>query len=386
MRHTYKAVLCGDTAWALHRYHGALIRALVARRVEVVAAARPDGDAAAIEALGARFVPVELGVHGGGRTTAELFRLYRRERPDLVHHVSTQATLWGAFASRAADVPARVNGFTGPCPTRFLARALLRYGLKPPSLITFQNAADRAYFLAFALAELEQTIVIPGPGVDIDRYRPADAPQQGTPLRFLMFGRLCYARGVTDYLLACEAARHGGERAAFRLIGDIWPEEARPLDASWLAHEVAASGVDWLPYQDDIIRHIQGADVVVLPAKAPEGLARPLIEAMACGKAVITTDMPGFRDTVQAGVNGLLVRPGKPDELAEAMRALIHNPARAASMGAAGRAIAYARFSDRTVLAETFGIYQETGLDVGRAPVAGGEKPVVNTDPDTVLR
>lgn len=391
------AIICTNDAWTLYHFRGSLMRALMARGFDVVAAGPYDRHADLLSAMGVRFAHVPMSHAGLNpveelRTLWHLWRLYRRERPALVHQYSHKPILWGSIAARLAGVPGIVNTINGLGSTLGEATGLLkalqpliillmRWALKPPVRVTFQNREILAFYLDRKLVRPEQASVILGSGIDVDRFAPDNgdtATSSGRPIRFLMFSRMIWAKGVEEYCRAAEQVmrtNRTGRRVEFLLVGGATPDNRTAVDPVWLANpqtipgdwlvrEAAKGAVDWRPHQSDMLPLIRSADVVVLPSYYPEGVPRSLLEAMSCGKAIVTTDMPGCRDVVVPGTNGFLVPPRDADALADAMLRLLAQPDRIAAMGAASRTLVTERFSDERVIDQTMAAYAAAGIPV----------------------
>ena len=392
-----KAVICTNSAWTLFHFRGSLMKALQGKGFEVIAVGPRDKYASMIESSGVRFIHVPMSQVGMNpmdelKTTLQLFKVYRRERPALVHNFSIKAILYGTLAARLAGVPAIVNTVTGLGSglgnargvmrvIRPIVLSVMRWSMRPPVRVTFQNDHSRDFFVGNRIVRDGQASLIRGSGVDPDAFTPAEhcAPCDGSrPVRFLMFSRMIWEKGVNEYCRAAEriAERHGcGRSAEFTMIGGSTARNETGVEAEWLANpdtipgdwleaEAAKNNVRWLPHQERMIDFIREADVVVLPSYYPEGLPRSLLEAMSCGKAIITTDTPGCRDVVANGENGLLIQPRDIDALEQAFEYFIDRPGDADRMGQASRRRLIDTFSDRTVIEQTFAQYALAGLPV----------------------
>jgi glycosyltransferase involved in cell wall biosynthesis len=394
---TAKAIICTNDAWTLYHFRGSLMRALTARGFEVVAAGPRDRYSKQIEEMGVRFAHIPMSQVGLNpleelRTLMHLYRLYRREKPALVHHYSHKAILYGTLAARMAGIPSIVNTVNGLGTTLGEAKGMLRLmqpwilrlmkvALRKPVRLTFQNPELLEFYIERGLVRPEQSTVILGSGVDTGKFAPAaDAyrPAGSAPVRFLMFSRMMWSKGVEEYCRAAERIAHAhkdGIKPEFVLIGGATSDNATGVEPAWLANpgtipgewleaEAAKGHVSWKPHLPDMLPFIHAADVVVLPSYYPEGLPRSLLEAMACGKAIITTDTPGCRDAVDPGINGILVKPKDVDDLARAMMRMIDHPELVREMGDASRRIVLSRFSDDHVIDQTFGAYAAAGVAV----------------------
>ena len=390
-----KAVICTNDAWTLFHFRGSLMRALAARGFEVIAAGPADRHTALFDSIGVRFADIPMSHAGMNpaeelRTLRALYRLYRREKPALVHHYSHKAILYGSLAARAARVPGIVNTVNGLGTTlgaatgrlkamQPLILAMMRAALRPPVRVTFQNREILDFYLERRLVRADQAEVILGSGIDTDLFSPAaEARKAAPPVRFLMFSRMLWPKGVREYCEAAEKAaamRGPAARAEFVLVGGasaanetrvdpVWLSNPDTIPGDWLERESAKGFVDWRPHQEDMLPIIREADVVVLPSYYPEGVPRSLLEAMACGKAIVTTDTPGCREVVEPGVNGFLVRPRDATDLADAMVSMMDNPEMTAAMGRASRRMVQEKFSDERIIGETMNAYAAAGVAV----------------------
>lgn len=346
-------------------------RGLAARAAgyEIIVAAREGAAAQSIRNLGLRFAPIpfrrrSLEPIGEIATLRAIRDLYRRERPDIVHHVALKPILYGTAAARG---PRIVNapvglGFTFTS-TRLGARAirpvvdrLLRRYLNPPgSRVIFENADDLAGFAASGAVRAEAALLIRGAGVDVDAIRPRPEPP-APPVRVLLVGRMLRTKGIVEFVEAARRLRAAGTPVEFVLAGA--PDEQNPDSLSKV--ELRAwqeSGlVTWLGFRHDVLDLMADSNIVALPSYR-EGLPKALIEAMAVGRPIVATDVPGCREAVTDGDNGLLVPPRDAAAFATAITRLTVDPTLRARMGARGRARAEAEFASRTVIAQTLSVY-----------------------------
>jgi glycosyltransferase involved in cell wall biosynthesis len=351
-------VVLGAYAPSLILFRGKLIEALIARGHRVVAMASdiPDDVAKKLRALGAepQSVPIanqSLSPLSALATAAALARQLRAIRPiAIIAYTAKPVTLGGLAARlvpRARFVPLITGlGYAfiqGKGARRRLARnaatLLYRLALRRSRTIIFQNTDDRDFFSTQGLLPSGiEPVVVGGSGIDLDHFAPAPLPSGPA---FLMISRLLGDKGVREYLAAAVRLKARHPEVDFRLIGyfDQSPDAIRraELDAA------VAGGVDYLGRQEDVRPGIAAASVYVLPSYH-EGTPRSVLEAMAMGRPIITTDVPGCRQTVEAGVNGLLVPARDTDALAAAMEQLIEAPGRIAEMGARSRELAAQRF------------------------------------------
>lgn len=350
-RHSHLFLL-GSYAPSLLNFRGPLIRDVLAQghRMSVAAPAIAPDLRARLEEMGARVYETPLERTGTGILAdlhyyRFLVKLLREVRPDLLLTYTIKPNIWGAFAARSVGIPSAaiitglgyaftetgVPGSFGRKLTGFLARRLYRAATHRNQRVIFQNPDDRDDFIrAGCLTNPRKAGMIDGSGVDMDHY--ARVPLTKAP-RVLMIARLLGNKGVRDYAEAVRRLRATHPHAQFRLIGpfEIGPDAIKPAEVEgWIA-----GGLEYLGPMEDVRPAIADARIYVLPSYR-EGTPRSVLEAMAMGRPVVTTDVPGCRETVCDGVTGLLVPVRDPVALATAIARLLDNPAEAAAMGAAG--------------------------------------------------
>lgn len=338
-------------ASSLINFRGALLASLVSAGHEVHAAAPElESDAssrAQLHAMGVRTHSIDLQRAGLNpvadlRSLFALCRLMRTVRPHTVLSYTIKPVVWGGLAARIVRVPrffALITGlgyaFTGNArgkraSVRKLAQALYRMSLRTAAGVIFQNPDDAEEFRARGLLpEGVVAAVVNGSGVDLDRY--AIAPLPDGPCSFVMIARLLGDKGVREYAAAAALLQQRGTRANVHLVGE--PD----ANADSITADEAQAWHDdgrliWHGRLDDVRPAIAAAHVVVLPSYR-EGTPRTVLEGMAMGRAIITTDAPGCRETVTDGENGFLVPVGDSGALAEAMQRFIDDPTLIAPMG-----------------------------------------------------
>ena len=354
-----------------------LALALEARQAgyEVRVATGPGDGAERIEAHGLthdRLPLVPAGTHPLTECRAlwAIARLFWRLRPDLVHLITIKPVLYGGLMARLLRVPGMVAGIAGLGYlftrqrrgfTQWLVKQLYRVALRHPnSAVMLENAADGEVLQAMGALRPGQGVVVPGSGVALDEF-VATPLADGVPV-VLLPARMLWDKGVGEFVEAARQLHNRGVQARFVLVGDHSSQNPTAIPRETLEQCVQTGIVEWWGFQSDMPSVLKAAHVVVLPSYR-EGLSRALLEGLATGRPVITTDAPGCREVVDEGWNGLLVEPGEVDGLAIAMEALINDPARCALMGQRGRVKAEAEFGVARVV--------DAQLRVYRALIAG---------------
>lgn len=298
----------------------------------------------------------------------ELVKIYSRERPALVHHVAFKPVVLGSLAARLTGVPSVVNAVAG------LGFAFIGVGVKAALLRSFvslayraamaaknskalfQNEEDRAAFISRGLVAAGRTAVIKGSGVDLSLFTASPLPK-GDPV-IVLAGRMLWDKGVGEFVAAAEKLRSQGVNARFVLVGESDPDNLAAVPLKQLEKWKADGAVEWWGFRNDMPELLEQAHIACLPSYR-EGLPKFLIEAAASARPIVASDVPGCREIVRDGENGLLVPAKNADALAGALRALIENPERAESMGARGRKLAEAEFSQEWVVQQTLSLYAD---------------------------
>lgn len=365
-----KFILFSNTSWYLYNYRLPLVPELKTRG-EVTLVAPPDDYSARFKEEGIRWLSFPLSRRGMNPfaellTIFRLARLYRRERPDLVHHFTIKCMLYGSIAARMAGVRSVVNSVTGlgyvfsrsDWRGRLLnafVRGFYRFTLRGTQVI-FQNADDRNHFVREGLIDAGQASLIRGSGVDLTRYEVRDEAE-GTPI-VLLAARLLWDKGVAEFVEAARRIRTSGLVARFVIVGDTDAGNPSAIPAEQLRAWNDAGDIEWWGWRDDMPEVIASSHIVCLPTYYKEGLPRLLLEGAACARPLIATDIPGCREIVTHNVNGLLVPPRNVDALTDALRALLTDSNLRAQMGTAGRVRVENNFSVEHVNQATWDVYE----------------------------
>ncbi len=365
-----KILMFANTDWYLYNFRLAQARALCERGDELVLLS-PDGSyGPRMCALGFRWLPFPLARRSlnplaGIQTVFRLLRLYRQEKPDLVHHFTVKCVLYGSLASHLLGIRSIVNSVTGlgyvfmaEGGARRWLRGLIEFSyrlLLRHTWVIFQNPDDRAVFLKSRLAVPGRSALIRGSGVDIQRFFPRPEPE-GLPLVILP-ARLLWDKGVGEFVAAARSLQTRGVRARFALVGDSDDQNPASVHPSQLQAWEKEAVIEWWGWKDNMDEVYAQSSIVCLPSYR-EGLPKTLIEAAACGRPIVTSDVPGCREVVRHGENGLLVPVRDSGALAEALFDLLKNPTLRSEMGIHSRAIAEKEFSVELVISQTFALYQ----------------------------
>ena len=359
-----KIVICLNTAWNLVNFRAGLIRALVSEGYEVVAVAPNDKYSAGLKVLGCRFVPLHME-NGGTNPIKDALLLWRflllffKERPDIFLGYTVKPNVYGSLAARIFHIHV-INNIAGLGAAFIrggilmrIVRWLYRQALSRSTKIFFQNDDDRQLFINGGLVRADVTALLPGSGVDLDRFAPAPIPaigEQYTKFRFLLVARMLRDKGVGEFVEAARLLRQPWPQAEFCLLGFVDVQNPASISRAEMDAWVAEGIVNYLGESDDVRNQITAATCIVLPSYR-EGTPRSLLEAAAMGRPIITTDAVGCREVVDDGVNGYLCKVRDAADLAEKMeRMLSLSHDQRAEMGKQGRAKMVAQFDEQIVI------------------------------------
>ena len=302
------------------------------------------------------------------RTFAALLGLYRRLRPTVVHHLTIKPNLYGGIAARLAGVPSVVYAITGLGQMFVASHGPLRL-LRPLVLslmriafghgnarVIVQNVGDRQFLIDNRVANMDDTVLIQGSGVDLVQFQPTPEPE-GDPVVILP-SRLIWEKGIQEFVDAAAQLRGQGVRARFALVGNTHPSNPRAVPEGTLRGWAENGVVEWWGRREDMPQVMAQSHIVCLPSKYGEGVPKVLLEAAAAARPVVATDTPGCREVIDDGVQGLLVPPGDSVALASVLRRLIESAGERKAMGAAGRDRAIRNLDVEQVVARTCRIYQ----------------------------
>jgi glycosyltransferase involved in cell wall biosynthesis len=313
------------------------------------------------------------GLFGAGRAISDIVRLYRTERPDLVHHVALKPVLFGGVARRLAfpdlaESPAAVDsvmglgsGFSDAALTARLCRPLLGLGLrlgggKNRRWVVVQNPEDGSALAGLGI-DVHSIVLIKGSGVDATRFVPLPEPDTET-VRVALVSRMLRHKGVLDAVAAIRLLRARGLAVELLLAGPIDPDNRSSLTEKKLASLAAEPGVAWVGQVEDVRTVWSRSAIAVLPSTYGEGVPKALLEAAACSRPIVATDVPGCREVVRHEETGILVPPNDVARLADAIAALVRDPVQRGAMGRAGRALVEREFGEEIVARQTLALYR----------------------------
>ncbi len=303
------------------------------------------------------------------RNLIDVIRVFRAERPDIIHQVALKPILIGSVAARWVGIKRVINavvglGFAFSSRTRAarIARwflSLLFTGLfkSPETRVVFENGDDLAYFVQKGWVAPEGAVLIRGAGVDTQHFVPRH--HVTNPPVVMLLSRMLWDKGVGEFVVAARIlqAKHGSQYAQFILVGDPDEDNRGAIARDQLQAWQDEGFIQWWGYQENVAQVLERVSISCLPSYR-EGLPKSLLESIAMGLPCVATDVPGCREAVVDGVNGYLVPPRDPLALSQAIERLLGNPDLMQQFGHASRKMAVEQFSSELINEQTLDLYR----------------------------
>jgi len=370
--------------WHFWSHRLAIARAARDAGWRVVVATRVQDHGARIVGEGFELAPLRLRRAGRNPfgellAIAQLVRVYRAHRPDVVHHIAMKPVLYGSLAARIAGVPAIVNAIVGlgyvfisaDLQARLMRPAFvlaMRWLLNGPRCTTLlQNTDDRQALTSLGAIQGGRTVIIRGSGVDTDLYRFRAEQPPGPPVA-LVASRMLWDKGIGEIVEAARLLRERGTEIVIRLVGEPDPANPATIPEAQLRAWHVEGLVEWLGARDDVPALLAQSHIGLLPSYR-EGLPKSLLEAASCGLPVVTTDAPGCRELLRFEQGGIMVPLRDAAALADALDRLARDPELRRRMGALARQSVEAHFSSAIVARQTLDVYRQISA---QAPATTG--------------
>ena len=299
------------------------------------------------------------------KTLWQIWKIYRQIRPDIVHQVALKPVIYGTFCGILTGIPRIVNALGG-MGYLFTHRSLKSFLVKPLLAFSFwillnnrrctlilQNSDDIELMTSFV--DYGKIHLIRGAGIDLDLFHPTQEPPS-PPLNALMVSRLLWSKGIGELVEAARVLKVQGVPLQIQVAGDIDPQNPASVSYATLVAWKEENVITWLGAVEDTPTLYANSHIAVLPSYR-EGLPKSLLEAAACGKPIVTTDVPGCREVVTQHKNGLLVPAKNAAALAKALKKLAESSELRVEMGQLSRQKAEQEFDEKKIIAETIRVY-----------------------------
>ena len=359
-----------NTSWNIFNFRLGLLKALQKEGYKIVAIAPRDDYSEKLEALGFEYHNININNKGtnpleDAKLVYAFYKLYKEIAPDVLLQYTIKPNIYGSMAAGMLGIPviSNISGlgtvFLNDGLSSKIARFLYKVALKVPKKVFYQNAHDRELFIESNLVKEEKTDLLPGSGIDTEKFKPLEDPvkESAKPLRFLFIARLVKDKGLVEYV---DAARQLMRKTPLTInhqpstecaiLGAFYPGNPTAISEDEMKVWEEEGSVKYLGTSDDVRSVIAEADCIVLPSYR-EGLSRVLLEAASMAKPIITSNVPGCREVVEDGVNGYLCEVKDADSLAEQMEKMILlSDEEHREMGRRGREKVMKEFDEKIVI------------------------------------
>lgn len=331
-----KVAIVLNTSWNIFNFRMGLIKALQEEGHEVVAIAPEDAYSKRLVEAGCSFVNVTMDSRGANPVkdfalTFELLKIYSEVKPDIILHFTIKPNIYGTIAAKLLGIPV-INNVCG-LGTIFLnenfvskvAIKMYKLAFRYPKKIFFQNEEDLILFLKKKLVKTEISELLPGSGINLDRFNPSADGRKNEKFTFLLVSRLILDKGILEFIQAVRMVRQLGLNVTFQVMGAKDPQHRRGIAIELIDEWIDSGIIEYLGVQEDVKPFMEQADCIVLPSYR-EGASRTLLEAAALKKPIIATDVAGCNNIVVDGHNGMLCKLKDAEDLAEKMVKMYHTP------------------------------------------------------------
>ena len=358
-------VFVANTSWYLYNFKSELIERLLGLGAEVITVTGGDGYVSKLKRLGCKCLTMEFFSRGRNpfqdlTILFNLFVKYRRIRPSCVVQFTTKPNIYGSFVARILGIPAinNVSGlgaaFDEKYGVRTIVRLLYRLSFQYPRHVFFLNGEDLSLFIDQHLADPSRASLIPGAGVDVDKYRPMTRTTDDRRLAFLMLSRLIWEKGISEFIRAADILSQRYADVKFQLLGFPVENIRDGLTPGFIESHLKNSSLEYLGATDNVVEYIR--------RDYREGVPRSLLEAASMAKPIIASENVGCREIVDHGENGLLFKHGL-DSFIEVLEQFINLPAKAKiEMGKKGREKVLREFNIERVIDRYVGTIESLAL------------------------
>ena len=366
-----------NTSWNIYNFRLGLMKALQKEGYSVVAIAPEDNYSEKFNDHSIAYYPIDINSKGtnpieDAKLVRSFYKLYKSIAPDIILQYTIKPNIYGTVAAGLLGIPV-VSNITG-LGTVFLrdkisskiAHILYRIALKIPKKVFFQNIHDRDLFIKSKFVKAERADLMPGSGIDTEKFKPASMPEEeDTPLRFLFVARLLKDKGLHEYVLAARIVRDSPlnsqelKKLQFFILGAYYSGNPTAITENEMKDWEEEGVVSYLGVSDDVKSVIADYDCVVLPSYR-EGLSKVLLEAASMAKPIITANVPGCKEVVEDGVNGFLCETKSPESLADQMMKIAALGIKGREeMGLMGRAKVVDEFDEKIVIKKYLEVIKE---------------------------
>ena len=362
-----KIIFSSNISWSIYNFRTPLLKSLQEDGHIIYTVSSKDKYADKLIDEGFFFDEVKLNNNSTNpfediKLVFQYYKLYKKIKPDVICHNAIKPNIYGTIAAGILGIPT-VNNISG-LGTLFIkksfstivAKLLYRISQHFATVVFFQNNDDLKLFIENKLINIEKCKVIPGSGVDTDRFKPNSIINNNSSLRFLFVGRLLYDKGILEYVTAIKILKKSYPKVTFEVLGPLYENNSTSVNQKTLDSWTAGGNVNYLGETDNVQFFMEKADCIILPSYR-EGLSKVLLEASSMGIPIVTTNVPGCKDVVIDKETGFLCNPKDSKDLALQMEKIILlSRSERENMGRKARKRAIDYFDQKIII----NIYKET--------------------------
>lgn len=365
-----KIIFSSNSSWSVYNFRQNLLTAFTEKGYEVYIIA-PDGEyLQKLSELGYKTKSIEIdnsskSIFSNIKLLFDLYRLYKLIKPDVVLHNAIKPNIYGAIICRILRIPV-INNISGLGAmfmshnfSSYIGKQLYKFSQQKVNHIFFQNSSDLSLFLSKKIVKIEQCSLIPGSGVDLDRFRPRITDQNNGTTKFCYVGRLLGDKGIYEFIEAAQKIKSTYSNVEFYILGELYLKHPTSVSREKLEEWIESGLVIFLGKSDHVENELYKFDCIVLPSYR-EGLSRVLLEASSMGIPAITSNVPGCIDVIEDGRNGFICKVKDSEDLYYQMRKFLSIPKEERiKMGKYGREKVVKKFDERFVIAEYLNVIEQ---------------------------
>ncbi len=356
-----RVVICSNTSWSIYNFRFNLAKTLKNNGYEIIIVAPYDKYS---DIIRKEFKYYDIYMNNKGtnpiedlKTTVDFYKLYKEINPNIVFNYTIKPNIYGTIACNLLGIKI-INNIAG-LGTLFIrqnfitkiAKWLYKYSQSKADKIFFQNKDDYNLFINEKLVEKNKCDILPGSGVNTEKFKPMDIEKKDDTFRFLLIARMLWDKGIGEYVEAAKIIKQKYKNVEFQLLGFLDVDNHSAISKKQMEKWVNAGYVNYLGISDNVKSEIAQADCIVLPSFYREGTPRTLLESASMAKPIITTDSVGCRDVVDDGINGYLCKKKNAKDLADKMEKMLNlNEKERAEMGKRGRKKILKEYDEKIVI------------------------------------
>lgn len=356
-----KIVFSSNSSWSIYNFRRNLLYHLSLKGYDLILIAPPGEYLDKLRDLGYKTDSIRIdssstGIFSNLRLLLDLFRLYKLEKPDLVLHNAIKPNIYGALVCRWLNIPVinNISGLGSMFMNRnvysYLGKIFYRVSQKKVNRVFFQNSSDLSLFIENNIVNKHQCVLIPGSGIDLERFKPKENILKDEKIKFCFVGRLLGDKGIFEYICAAKKIKSKYLDTEFYILGELYLQNPTSVSQSTLDEWINQRIVIFLGKTDSVEDELYKFDCIVLPSYR-EGLSRVLLEAASMAIPIITTNVPGCREVVEDNKNGFLCKVKDSDDLSRQMEKIIGlSIEERKQMGLCGRVKVEKEFDEKVVI------------------------------------